>query len=205
MVLVGFFDQQWGLSDRYQFEGHAELRESALERVVPKHFSVPGTGRLFLSDLMPARLDQHKGNVNSDRSFRGNRLRIGRREFEKGLGVRAPSTIEFATGRKYRLFNAMVGIDLEGGRGTEVRLKNESIQFQVWGDERRLYRSPVMQWGIRPENPSGGLPADAGFRVSDPVQIQVSIEGVETLCLKVVGSSARWHFGSAAWGDAWVE
>jgi len=187
MVVVGFFDQNWRLAQRYLFEGDSGLRESSLAVVAPAHLCAPGTGRLYLSDLMPVRVGQHKGNVNSGRSFRGNPLRLGRRTFEKGLGVRAPSRVEYAIDGKYANFQATVGIDLEGEEGTETRLETEFIQFQIWGDGRLLYWSPWLQWD------------------SDPVEVRVPVKGVKRLGLHVEGSSARWHFGSAAWTDAYVE
>ena len=187
MVAVGFFDQNWRLAQRYLFEGNSALREQSLAVVGPRHFRVPAPGRLYLSDLRPLRVEQHKGNVNSDRSFRGNPLRLGGRTFEKGLGARATSRVEYAIEGRYERFQATVGIDLEGGEGTELRLRNEFIQFQVWGDGHLLYWSPWLQWD------------------HEPVEVRVSIKGVERLDLRVEGSSARWHFGSADWADAYIE
>jgi hypothetical protein len=36
-------------------------------------------------------------------------------------------------------------------------------------------------------------------------EIDIGIEGVKKLELKAIGHGARWHFGSAAWGDVFVE
>ena len=186
VVKVGFFNQKWQLSEPHSLDGDDELRRRAVPRAVPALFAAPGGGRVYLSDLFPTRVDQHKGNVRSDRSYLGNPLRLGGVSHRKGLGVRAPSTVEYAIGGKFGRFHALVGIDLEGGEGSEIRLKNEFIQFLVWGDKRRLYRSPWLQWN------------------SGPVSVDVPIKGVRSLRLEVTGSSARWHFGSAAWADAYV-
>jgi hypothetical protein len=187
VLCTGFFDSQWRMSTRWRYDGNEELRGSVAPRNVPVHLRAPGGGRLYLSDLVPASIRQHKGNVNSDRSFRGNPIRLGGARYDRGLGVRAPSNVEYEIGGRFRRFRAVIGIDLEGGTGTDARLKNEYVQFMVWGDGRRLFASPWLQWNM------------------PPVRIQVPVVGVERLRLEVQSGSARWHLGSAAWADACVE
>ena len=187
VVTAGFFDPDWRLSEKYRFAGDKSLRSRSHSRKVPKYLSAPEIDRLYLSDLMPIKIEQHKGNPNSNLSFRSNTIRLGATRFRKGIGLRAPSRIEFQLGGRFDVLNTAIGIDMEGGKGTEGRTRNEYIQFQVWGDQRRLFRSPWMQWD------------------SEPLRASVPITGVKRLTLKVKGSSARWHFGSAAWGDLYVE
>jgi len=136
---------------------------------------------------MPTRIDQHKGPVNFDMSFRGNPLRLGKRTRKKGLGVRAPSRIDFALPAGYDRFRALAGVDLEGE--TEIspaRRRSEWIQFVVWAGKRRLYMSQWVNWQ------------------SEPIWIDAKLDGATELGLEVRGSGARWLLGSAAWADARV-
>ena len=198
-LCFGFFDTNWQIDPRFQWAGYEKERQASQPRRLPSFASVAelpassrGAGastrtRLYLSDLLPAGIDQHKGVVSSDRSFQGRSLCVGTKPYEKGLGLRAPSCVELDIGGKFERFRAEVGVDLEGGtKLNRVRKDNEWIQFEVQGDDRCLYRSNWLQGD------------------SPPCSIDVAVSGVKKLGLQVNGSSARWHLGSAAWGRARV-
>ncbi len=198
-LCFGFFDPRWQLDGRYQWEGVERARAKASPRRLPQFATVdalPATAsgvrastrrRLYLSDLAPSLIDQHKGVVNSDMSFEGNALRVGQAIHAKGLGVRAPSEVVFMLDGKFDRFEAEVGVDMEGEETlTPVRKKTEWIQFEILADGKRVYRTDWLQGD------------DAGRRLSAP------IEGARELRLRVNGSWARWLLGSAAWGSARV-
>ncbi len=187
-LCVGFFDESWRFSEEQHFEGDASLRSKALARRVPAPRVGDATGRsLYVSDLLPARINQHKGPVNFDMSFRGNPLHLGARAFRKGLGVRAPSRVDFELPPGYERFQAVVGVDMEGEKVlSPARRKSERLQFVVWDGKRRLYMSQWVNWR------------------SKPLRIDIELEGATQLGLEVRGSGARWLLGSAAWGDARV-
>lgn len=198
-VAVGYFDQDWQCLPSSAYRGDLRLRGLVHARQSPKNLRVPESGRVYLSGVVPSYIDQHKGNVNVDRSFRGNLLSIGgvfvkggKEEnnlqlFDRGFGIRAPSTIEFNLGGRFKRFHSFVGVDLEGSPGREIRLQNERIQFEVWGNERLLSATHELQWKDK------------------AVEIDIGIKGVKKLKLKTIGQGARWHFGSAAWGDVFIE
>ncbi|MFP4055824.1 MAG: NPCBM/NEW2 domain-containing protein [Candidatus Brocadiia bacterium] len=188
-LCVGFFDQGWGLDEGARFEGLPELRAHALPYRVPRLRRVPPEppATLMLSDLMPLRVDQHKGAVGYDRSAEGHRLRLGGGAFERGLGVRPPSALEYELGGHYARFRATVGIDLEGQEAVaEARARGERVQFLVTGDGRRLTSTEWLRWD------------------SPPVELDVDIEGVRVLRLEVACSWQRWLVGSADWAAARV-
>ena len=188
-LCVGFFHQDWQLSDLYQFAGDEGLRAARQPHRVPRLHRLPDPApdTLYLSDLAPSRIDQHKGTVGFGRTFEFNKLTLGQRTFARGLGVRAPSIVEYPLDGKYARFRATVGIDLEGE--TEVakaRSESEYVQFLVFGDGRRLYSSEWLQWDSR------------------PVSVEVEIDTVKTLRLEVDCSAKRWLVGSADWAHARV-
>jgi len=188
-LCVGFFDQGWQLDDRYQLLGDEASRQQRRPRHVPPLRRLPAEppAELCLSDLAPTRIDQHKGAVGFDRSFEGNRLTPGKKSFERGIGVRPPSKIDYQLDGKYAWFRATVGIDLEDV--TEVSLarrRGEYVQFLVYGDGRRLYSSEWLRWSSR------------------PAKVEVDIKGVKSLRLEVDCSASRWLVGSADWANARV-
>ncbi len=207
-LCVGFFDQAWQLDDRYQFTGDDAARNATQPQKAPKLHALPDPApdELCLSDLMPTLVDQHKGLVGFDRSHQGNPLRIGLppedkgpvaqppsavrttgQTFQRGLGVRAPSKIEFALDGKYAFFRATVGIDLEDDlEATPARDRGERVQFIVSGDGKRLYSSEWLKWN------------------SKPVAVEVDIKGVKTLRLEADCSLSRWLVGSSDWAEARV-
>jgi len=141
----------------------------------------------LLSDLLPVRIRQHKGPVGFDRSFQGHALSVGAKACRKGLGVRAPSRVDFQLPEPFDRFQVWVGVDLEGQTKVNPwRGRSERVQFLVWGDGRRLYMSQWLKWD------------------SKPVRIDIKLERETELGLEVRGSGARWLLGSAAWGQACV-
>ena len=185
---VGFFDQDWMVAPKLSFEGLSEWRRRSLPRRAPSTRQSRAKGTVVhLSDLMPIRLDQHKGPVGFDRSAMGNVLRIGRRQFKNGLGVHAPSVLDFAIPKGCNRFQSVVGVDLEGKtKVSPVRARAERVQFVVHADGRRLYQSEWLRWN------------------SKPVRIDIELESPEVLRLEVRGTNTRWHLGSSAWANAHV-
>ena len=188
-LCVGFFDQAWELDKAHQFPGDEAIRLTRQPRRVPRlrRLPEPPPAELYLCDLHPSLIDQHKGAIGFGRSFECRKLMVGKRSFERGLGVRPPSIVEYQLGGKYAWFRATVGIDLEGV--VEVsprRARGEYVQFLVFGDGRRLYSSEWLQWDSR------------------PVAVEVELEDVKTLRLEVDCSASRWLVGSADWADARV-
>ncbi len=98
----------------------------------------------YLSDLDWIGIPENGwGPVSRDRSngelgaTDGNPLTIAGEVFAKGIGAHSYSRIEYEIGGKYDRFLSIIGVDDETGDAG-------SVQFQVWGDGRMLYESPVM-------------------------------------------------------------
>jgi hypothetical protein len=96
---------------------------------------------VFLSDLEPRTVHEEAiATFNRpwqrDVSVAGQPLTLGKRHFEKGLGVHARSLLVFDNSAGYDLFVATIGIDAETkGRGDCI--------FVVRGDGRELFRGRV--------------------------------------------------------------
>ncbi len=73
---------------------------------------------VFLSDLPPLETKHtpflpgsRAWTLQRDRSVAGRPLRLGGREFPKGLGMHSRSTVTYSLAGKYRAFHAIVGLD----------------------------------------------------------------------------------------------
>jgi len=194
---VGFFDNCWRLPSRKepcplgggkQWEGLAEFRERNLPQRFPRFAETPEIEleQVYVSDLLPASIRQYRGAVGIDRSYAGGRIEIASRLFEKGLGTMAPSEISYDVGGRFRRFNAVVGFT-EGFRGMPAPAEGEAVVFEVWGDGKRLWRSPAMRW-------------QEGQQRCE--EVMASVRGVQRLTLKTLPAEGERRLrGAAAWGD----
>lgn len=111
-----------------------------------------------------------------DKSVAGNALKIGNKTYSKGLGAHATSRTVVALRKKYGTFQSDIGIDAETSSGSAV--------FQVFGDGKKLYESPVLKGGAA------------------PVAIDVPVGGVDSLALVVTDAGDGNTNDHADWGDA---
>ena len=185
-LAFGFLDARDNLSPEMTFWGEEHVRRQIPPRAVPSVEHVPlGFSEFYLSDLMPSAIFQRQGPVGFDRSWEGNPIRLGGRVFPRGLGVRAPSRVEFNIGRQFRYLTTVVGVDLEGTTAVAPeRARAERIQFRVHGDDRLMAESRTLRWD------------------SPPQRMVVDVTGVEKLTLEVaIRGSREWLYGSASWGE----
>jgi predicted esterase len=196
---VGFFGNDWSLPADGA-PGAWELRGDLPEHLTtpqgfPAHLSITEAMRaqvdpkqpIYLSDLMPDSIEQPVGAVGFDRSYAGDRLRVGGASFEKGLGVKAPSSLTYSIGGLFRRFSSTVSLDSGfKGEARGARLTGEKVVFEVWGDGELLTASPELSWH------------DDG-RVG--TRIHADLSGVFNLRLVVrpVGDAPPWLYGAASW------
>jgi hypothetical protein len=136
---------------------------------------------LHLADLEPLSARQGWGSLQRDRSVDRNPLKVGGETAERGLGTHSESEVRYRVFGRFRKFLARVGVDDEVRPPRPVELV-----FEVWGDGRRLWRSPVMR---------SGEPA---------VPVEVEIRGVQELLLKVLPGSDGIDYDHADWLEARV-
>ncbi len=105
---------------------------------------------IFLSDLTPLEAKHaaflpgsREWPMQRDRSVSGRPLRLGGREFPKGLGMHSRSMVTFDLSGKYRAFHAIVGLD-----DTTVGGGTASCAVEV--DGRRVFEQPSLSRSQRP-------------------------------------------------------
>lgn len=139
--------------------------------------------RIRLDQLDLSTVASAWNSVGVNRSIRGRPLTINGKVYEHGVGVHPPSRIAVETHGKATRLYAIVGVD------DEVGPDSGTVEFQVYGDGRALWKS-------------GLLRGRDGGRVLD-----VEVIGVRLVEL-VVTSAGRYssaHRDHADWADAWLE
>ena len=113
----------------------------------------------------------------ADANFQKWPMKLGRRMYDRGIGVYGPGEITFHLGGRYKLLTGLVGVDLD-------TYGDSHAQVQIIGDGRVLWDSGE----IHPWDP--------------PKTFQVNVEGVDVLTFKHIEAG---HFEGR--GDAidWVE
>ncbi|WP_371539663.1 NPCBM/NEW2 domain-containing protein [Streptomyces sp. NBC_00466] len=151
---------------------------------VPVHVVVaPPPGSPYLSDLPAVSSANGWGPVEKDTSNGeqqagdGKPITIGGTVYAKGLGVHAPSAVEYYTGGACSKLSAQVGVDDETGtKGT--------VTFEIWADGRKAASTGVL---------TGDMPAQ-------PLSADVS--GARTVRLVVTDGGDGNDSDHADWAGA---
>lgn len=140
---------------------------------------------VFLSDLTPLETKHTPFLPSSrawpwqrDRSVTGRPLRLGGREFPKGLGMHSRTTATFDLAGKYRAFHAIVGLDdTTTGEGTAT--------CTVEVDGQRVFEVPVLS------------------RQKGPIRLPlIDVTGAKRLTLTVDFGELGDSQDHVDWGDA---
>jgi alpha-galactosidase len=176
----------WARADRgtftNSFSASVPSHGIALLRIVGQDPSLT-TG--FLSDQVMTYVASGFGPISLDRSNGdsaagdGRTITLDGATFAKGLGVHAPSSIEFRPAGRCSNFSATIGVDDEVG-------SNGSVIFQVWADGSLLFDSGVMTGSSASRN------------------VSVDITGRTELRLTVGGGTDTMNSDHADWANARV-
>ncbi len=174
--------------------GGGEPLELSLPRVAS--LSVQNGRFVYLSDLQPVEVDQRfppeytyepkVWHFKRDANVTGGRLRLGGRDFSKGLGVHSYCALTYELGGEYQQFRAVVGLD------DQVRYLGEpgfgGVVFRVLLD------------GKPAREHTTGIHVRKG---DEPVEVVVDVAGKRTLTLVADFDPTALHvLGRADWADA---
>lgn len=189
-LCVGWFDKDWRLAERLTF-CRAEGSGQKIRRTPSPEMGGRAESGLCLSAVLPVNLSQMKGPVGFDQSALGDSLKIGRRVFERGIGVRAPARVTFDIRGRFSRFSTFVGLDtldksLDRGANEVlyVRRLEEKVVFSIYGDGKLIARSKLI--GIDEE----------------PCLLTANVRGVKLLEL-VAEPAGRfvWLYGGATFAE----
>ena len=181
--------------DLWAHKDHGTFSESYTAKSVSAHgvvmLKVKGneppvpSGSVHASDLTWTYAANFLGPVEKDMSNGataagdGKTITLGKKTYEKGLGVSAPSLVIFRLGEACARFSATVGLDAEAqGSG--------SVVFQVWADGKQLFESDVLDG-------------------TSTASVDVDVSRKQRLMLKVTNGGDGTSWDRAGWGNAKLE
>jgi hypothetical protein len=156
-------------------------------------------GMLYVGDLVPARQVGAFRRMTVDRTTFGKRLRFGKsrlfgpsNEYQKGIASTVEhgrNAVEYDLAAQYKRFRAVVGLQRpEGTDLSPVEREMTRMIYTIAGDGKTLWESPPVTWN------------------SEPLTVDVTIDGVQTLGLSVRNEAVWFHRAdSVNWCDARVE
>ena len=132
---------------------------------------------VWLSALDLSKMSAGWGEPRVDRNCTEKPMAIAGRKFERGVGTHAESALHVRLDGKTERFTAWVGVDDSAGG-------NGSVEFQVYGDGRKLFDSGAMKGG------------------QEAKRVDVDLEGVKHLALRVTSAGGNTQFDHADWAEA---
>jgi alpha-galactosidase len=143
-------------------------------------FVLPAAREVFLDALSVVSFTQEQGFPARRRSVVGGPLSVAGRRFERGLGVRASSRLDYRLDGEFARLEVFLGVD------DAARFRG-SVEFVVIVDDKERHRSPVIRGGGRA-----------------PQQVIVPIAGCRILSLVVEDGKDGAEDDLADWCDARV-
>ena len=122
----------------------------------PKAPPPPPTPDVFISDLKPVKATVGwNDHPRVNKSIEDNAICMAGRVYEKGIGVHALSELVYSLKPDYAAFLAVIGADDEKGPG------EGSVVFEIFADDKRLFRSKTKRAGDEPDQIKVQIPKGA--------------------------------------------
>jgi hypothetical protein len=153
------------------------LNNSSAESAPLSFTTHDGIRTTYLSDLKWVKANVGYGGVVNNRSVMGGEIKIGNNTYKKGIGMHAITDVTYKLDNVYNRFRAVVGV--------QDTASNGSVEFEVYGDGRKLASSGVLVCGV----------AKA---------LDVDISGVTELKLRATDGGNGIDSDHASWADARV-
>jgi len=134
---------------------------------------------VYLNSLDISQMQQGWGEPQKDKSVDGNPMRIGNVNFKSGVGTHARSIFKINLAGGTEKFLAYAGLDAENGSNNKG-----SVNFEITGDGKSLWKSEVLKPGM------------------PPVKVDVNLKGVKQLVLIVNDGGDNIDYDHADWADA---
>jgi hypothetical protein len=96
----------------------------------------------YLSDMEPREVDYTPyfdivWEYRRDRNLDGGPLRVGEKQYDRGLSIHSRTLLRYRLGRNYRRFQAVVGID-------RVVNRRGNVHLVIHGDDKTLFEEDVL-------------------------------------------------------------
>ncbi len=130
-------------------------------------------------DLSVATQGNGKPGINT--SVDGKKLTIAGETFDRGFGTHAESSLLIKLNGKAHKFSALVGLD------DEMKGHDSAVEFEIYGDNKKLWSSGIMHLGDKAK------------------PVSVSLKGIKQLELVVTDGGNGPYYDHADWVNAKFE
>ena len=136
---------------------------------------------VWLDELDLSVSTQGHGTPGINTSVAGKPLTIAGEVFKRGFGTHAESSLLIKLDGKASKFTALVGLD------DEVKGQDPAVEFEIYGDNKKLWSSGIMKLGDKAK------------------PLSVSLKGIKQLELLVTDGGNGPYYDHANWVDAKFE
>ena len=136
---------------------------------------------VWLDELDLSVSTQGHGTPGINTSVAGKPLTIAGEVFKRGFGTHAESSLLINLDGKASKFTALVGLD------DEVKGQDPAVEFEIYGDNKKLWSSGIMKLGDKAK------------------PLSVSLKGIKQLELLVTDGGNGPYYDHANWVDAKFE
>lgn len=124
---------------------------------------------------------QRNGKPGINTSVDGKKLTIAGETFDRGFGTHAESSLLIKLNGKAHKFSALVGLD------DEMKGHDPAVEFEIYGDNKKLWSSGIMHLGDKAK------------------PVSVSLKGIKQLELVVTDGGNGPYYDHANWVNAKFE
>jgi alpha-galactosidase len=154
---------------------------AVIVQLISSNTSASAAETVWLSSLDITKIEQGWGKPHVDKSVDGHAISIGGKTFERGIGTHAESVFRIDLKKSAEKFSASAGVD------DDAPQKVGSVEFQVFGDGKLLWKSGVLKSGDAPK------------------LVELDVKGVGTLMLMVTDAGDGNNSDHADWADAQLQ
>lgn len=133
---------------------------------------------LWLSSLDLSSVMQEWGSPGKDRTVDGNPLTIAGKVYSRGVGTHANSRVSFHV-------NGGLSLHIVAGVDDEANHKDASVVYELYGDNQKIWESPVMRMG------------------DEPAELCMEVKDFKMVTLAVNDGGNGINYDHADWADAY--
>jgi len=134
---------------------------------------------IHLSSMDITKMTSGWGKPVANKSIENKPLTMAGKIYDTGIGTHATSVMYIDLKGQAQRFTAIVGLDNEINNAPQA-----SIFFQIIGDGKEIFKTPIIKAG------------------SKPIEIDIDLKGIKTLILVVRPDKDGRDFDHANWADA---
>jgi len=120
-----------------------DVEDATLRFRIEKDYSYAQLPDVYVSDLQATKGPSDLKEAKTNRQWAGTYYRVNEQVYKKAIAVSSAATVVYKNQKEYGRFVALAGVDDRAD-------PNASVSFEVYADERRLYKSRPLTKQMQP-------------------------------------------------------